>query len=135
MIFWRNNQDIKGLLVLVRDGDELRLCKGKILQDGTLIADGKGYILKEFKPYLLRYKWATHRCIIVDARTQQVYHFHDNHNIEGEVIDPTLAKKWLTSTVLQKLAAARPDTLTMILVFFMGMFAFMLFSQYLLKGG
>ncbi|MCS6768165.1 MAG: hypothetical protein NZ517_05450, partial [Candidatus Nitrosocaldus sp.] len=109
--------------------------KGKILKDGTLVADGKAYILKEFKPYLLRNGWTTYKCIIVDARTEQVYRFNGNNEIVGEIIDPTIAKRWLTSTVLQKLAATKPDTFLLVMVFFMGMFAFMLLSQYLIKGG
>ncbi|MEM4323901.1 MAG: hypothetical protein QXK74_08110 [Candidatus Nitrosocaldaceae archaeon] len=135
MIWNRDKDKVQGLIVVVRDGDELKLCKGKLLKDGTVVADGRAYMLKEFKPYLLKNGWATHRCIIVDARTEQLYSFTNNHEIVGEVIDPILAKKWLTSTILQKLAAAKPDTFIVVLMFFMGMFAFMLLSQYLLKGG
>jgi len=141
---WGTDKDkIKGLLVIIRDGDYLKLAKGKLLKDGSIIADGKAYILKEYKPMIIKTKWGTYECLILDAKKELVYTFTNNINgndgngkIESIPVDPILVKQFLNSNILQKLAAAKPDNFILILVFFMGMFVFMLLSQFLLnKGG
>ncbi len=133
---WGDKDKIKGLLIILRDGDYLKLVKGKLLKDGSILVDGRAYLLKEYRPMIMRTKWGTYECLILDAKKEYVYTFNNNGSIEGNYIDPVLVKQWLTSNVLQKLAELKPDNFMLILVFFMGMFVFMLLSQFLLtKGG
>jgi len=134
MIWERDKDKIKGLLVILRDGDYLKLVKGKLLKDGSIVADGKAYILQEYKPLIIKTRWGSYECLILDAKKECVYTFNGS-SIDGNNIDPTLVKQWLSSNVLQKLAGVKPDNFMLVLVFFMGMFVFMLLSQYLTIGG
>lgn len=124
---------IKNLKILIRDGDILKLRNGKILKDGTITVDDRAYIVQDLRPYILDLKYSKYPCLIVDAKTFVVYRFNEKE-IEQIPLDPLLAKKWLKSTILQKLTAVKPDNLLLLMAFFMGMFAFMLITQYLPKG-
>jgi hypothetical protein len=131
------------LKIFIRAGDLIKETSGKILKDGSIEADGKKWVIKELKPYLLTKGRNSKPIVFLDASKQIEYRFKDvsknnisNNDSKQEVIagqatDPHLLKQFSDSIVIQKLAAARPDKTMMFMIFLLGMFALMLIQQFI----
>jgi hypothetical protein len=133
-------EKIGAYTVLIRDGEILKKTKGRITREGNLLADNRAWVMEDVKPYFLKDGWNTRPCFIVDARKQIYYRFTNSDNskqreIAGHASDPQMLKRFIDSTVIQKLTSAKTDKTMLIMVFVMGMFVFFLVQSFIPKGG
>lgn len=124
--------------VIIRDGEILKKTKGRFTVDGALKADNKLWPLSDVKPYFLKEGWQTRPCFIVDARMQVYYRFNNIDNekqrqLAGHASDPAMLKRFTDSTIVQKLASAKPDKTMMIMMLLMGMVIFFVVQQFIPK--
>lgn len=129
---------ISSFAVVIRDGEILKLTRGRFTREGSLLADKKAWLLDDVKPYFLKSGWSTRPCFIVDARKQVYYRFNNIDNekqrqIAGSASDPELLKRFTDSTIVQKLTTAKTDKTMLFMVFIMGMFAFFMVQQFIPK--
>lgn len=134
------------LKVFIRSGDLIKEMRGRMLKDGSILADNKTWVIEQVKPYLLTKGRSSRPALFLDAGTQVEYRFKDaiedssnsnkrQQDVAGMATNPHLLKQFSDSIVVQKLAAAKPDKSMMFMMFLMGMFALMILQQFIPKGG
>lgn len=139
-------ESLGGLKVFIRSGDLIKETRGRMLKDGSILADNKTWVIEPIKPYLLTKGRSSRPALFLDAGTQVEYRFKDvesssnssdkkQQDVAGMATNPHLLKQFSDSIVVQKLAAAKPDKSMMFMMFMMGMFALMILQQFIPKGG